>query len=159
MKVLLYMSPNGPVGNRIYTVLNKALQSGYLEIYNDIAGLKKRLCKSICDVGIAVLVAATQRELIDIISIRTQLSGLRIVLVLPDREKSTITQAHTLYPRFLTYADCDFSDLQLVVKKMTDHSSSYVPGENGAPNNTSYKGLEPPYMNTFDLKLKNGNIV
>jgi len=50
------------------------------------------------------------------------LRGLRteihVVLVIPDRKKSTIELAHLLLPRFLSQKESDFADLKIVLNKM-----------------------------------------
>ncbi|MCJ7779472.1 MAG: hypothetical protein MUQ27_01475, partial [Acidimicrobiia bacterium] len=40
--------------------------------------------------------------------IRDLLDRIRIILILPDRNKDTINKGHTLFPRFLTYVDGNF---------------------------------------------------
>jgi hypothetical protein len=46
------------------------------------------------------------------------MSAVRLVLVLPDEEDETIALAHGLRPRFVTYADGDYSELREVLQKM-----------------------------------------
>ncbi|NVM21185.1 MAG: hypothetical protein HWN68_05340 [Desulfobacterales bacterium] len=67
---------------------------------------------------IAVLITASREELSEILSIKDLIHNLRIILILPDRKSDTIAQGHTLRPRFLTYADSDFSEVAAVLDKM-----------------------------------------
>ena len=67
--------------------------------------------------SIAVLLASTQEELADILTIRNLLDDVRIIIILPDRDKETISKGYSLYPRFLTYVDSDFSWIAAVLKK------------------------------------------
>jgi hypothetical protein len=92
-----------------------------LEIHQSVDSLSQRLKKKTFDVGIAVLLASSKKELSDLLSIRNQLTDQRIILILPDREKGTISQGHSLYPRFLSYADSadsNFKDFTEVLVKM-----------------------------------------
>jgi hypothetical protein len=50
--------------------------------------------------------------------LRRLLIEIYIVLVIPDRKKSTIKLAHLLLPRFLSLANSDFTDLKIVLDKM-----------------------------------------
>ncbi len=54
----------------------------------------------------------------DLLAIRDFLSDIRMIVVLKDQEKDTITKAHRLYPRYITYADSDFIDVGAVLTKM-----------------------------------------
>jgi len=74
---------------------------------------------------IAVLLADTWADLEDILAIRALLDGIRIILILPDSNEQTVKQGFTLLPRFLTYADSDFSMAEAVLKKMlSNHRAS-----------------------------------
>ena len=50
--------------------------------------------------------------------LRGLLPEIYVVLVLPDRKKSTIKLAHRLLPRFLSQKESDFMDLKIVLNKM-----------------------------------------
>ncbi len=123
MKILFYTySMTGP-GKRVKKILKQLIPKKNLELHRKTEQLSRRIKKSSYDLDIAVLLAGSKKELSDILSIRNQLLDLRIVLILPDREEKTITQGHTLYPRFLSYVDSDFKDLQAVVNKMAGLSN------------------------------------
>ena len=51
------------------------------------------------------------------------LSGLRIILVLPDRKKETLDQAYKLYPRYICEANNQYKELFLIVEKITKNIS------------------------------------
>jgi hypothetical protein len=50
--------------------------------------------------------------------LRGLLTEIFIVLVLPDRKKSTVELAHLLLPRFLSQKNDNFMDLSKVLNKM-----------------------------------------
>ncbi len=50
--------------------------------------------------------------------LRGLLTEIYVVLVIPDRKKSTIELAHLLLPRFLSQKKDDFVDLSKVLDKM-----------------------------------------
>ncbi len=56
--------------------------------------------------------------------LRELLTEIYVVLVIPDRKKSTIELAHLLLPRFLSQRGSDFTDLRKVVSKMYTNSQS-----------------------------------
>ena len=70
------------------------------------------------NIEIVLLTARTKKELKELIGLREFLSDIRVILILPDRDHETISDAHALYPRFITYIDGDYSDLKAVLTKM-----------------------------------------
>ena len=118
MKVLFYSHATNGAAEKVKEILDELIPQKNLEIYRSIERLSLRLRQPTFDVGISVLLASAKKELSDLLSIRDQLLDLRIVLILPDHEDGTISQGHTLYPRFLTYSDGNFRDLQAVLNKM-----------------------------------------
>lgn len=69
---------------------------------------------------IAVIMVRKKEELGMILSLKDLLADVLIIVVLPDREKDTISQAHKLCPRFLTYMDGNFEEVASVLKKMIE---------------------------------------
>jgi hypothetical protein len=118
MNVLLYATETDGAGAQLQRAVEAVVPKKKTEVYRTIDGLSRRLRQPIYDVAVAVLFAATKKELSDILSIRGLLQDIRIILVLPDRDEETITKGHTLYPRFLTYADGDVLDVAAVLNKM-----------------------------------------
>ena len=46
------------------------------------------------------------------------LTDMRILLILPDRNKETVSAGHRLRPRYMSDADSDFEDVVAVVKQI-----------------------------------------
>ena len=72
---------------------------------------------------IAVLLAASQKELTEILSIRNLLDQLRLILILPDSNHDTITRGYSLFPRFLFHADTNFDWVTAVVYKILSNNN------------------------------------
>ena len=124
MNLLFYATGKKGTGKRLWN-LHQELASEYKgDFCRTIDTLSLKLRKSLGDLTIAVLLAESQEELLDILSIRDLLSGVRIILILPDRNEDTIRKGHSLYPRFLSYADGDFKDVAAVLAKMLEYMNS-----------------------------------
>jgi hypothetical protein len=121
MKVLFYSYSINGAGKKVKEIIDDLIPKKKLEIHQAVESLSQRLKKKTIDVGIVVLLASSKKELWDLLSIRDQLIDHRIILILPDREEGTISQGHSLYPRFLSYADSNFKDFAAVIKKMLTH--------------------------------------
>ncbi len=118
MKLILYSNGTNIAGKQLQQVIESMIPVKMREIYRTTESLSSRFRQpGITDI-IAVLFAASKEELSDILLIRKLLSDLRVILILPDRENETIKQGHTLYPRYVSYADTDFKDVAAVLRKM-----------------------------------------
>jgi len=71
---------------------------------------------------VVVLFAADWQDLVDILAIREFLVDVKIVLVLPDHRKETISAGHRLRPRYIGYADGSQEDVVAVLEKMLTQS-------------------------------------
>jgi len=116
MNVLIY-SP-GRQGERLETVIRDVVPDERLEVYETFQGFAERLRKPMDEIPVAVILAASQEDLLAILSISHLLCDVRFILILPDREDVTVAIGHTLRPRFMSYADTDFREVTAVLGKM-----------------------------------------
>lgn len=98
-------------------------------VKNVLSGHESKLCHSIRDLShclrqeighyrIAVLYLGTRRELSDIMPLSDYMEDMKLILVLPDGDPLTVSQAHRLRPRFITYIDNPFNNVGTVLKQM-----------------------------------------
>ncbi len=120
MTVLFYTTQSDLAAEQLQSLIEMLVLKDQLEMYRTFDDLSHRLCRPSNDLDIAVLAAANGEELLKILSLRDLLSDIRIILVLPDGKPDTISKAHTLGPRFLTYLDSDFGEVKSVLNKMLD---------------------------------------
>jgi hypothetical protein len=118
MNLLLYQSTNNGSGERLREVIHTLFSKEQTETYTSIEDLSFRLHQSMFDVDLAILLASSKSELLDLILLRDLLLGVRIILILPDKKRDTISRGHSLYPRYLSYVDSDFKDVAAVLDKM-----------------------------------------
>ena len=124
MNLLFYATGEKGTGKHLWN-LHQELASEYKgDFCRTIDTLSLKLRKSLGDLTIAVLLAESQEELLEFISIKNWLEDIRIILILPDREKDTISIGLKLYPRFFSYADSNLQDVDAVLKKMIGNINS-----------------------------------
>lgn len=125
MQLLFYASKNDKNENRLETAIRSATTGGTIEHFSSLSGLRNRLRSIVEPDSIMVLAAVDKSELLKMQAFRSMLTEIFIILVLPDRQKSTIRLAHLLRPRFISNLEDDFSDLNQIVSKMirTPHGS------------------------------------
>jgi len=118
VKILFYSTTSEELGKGIEEKLAMLAPEGGVEVYRSIKELAHGLHR-LCDHDtIAILRAQDREELLRIVSLRDLLQGVRIILLIPDREEETISLAHRLRPRFLGNSESDLSDTLSVLRKM-----------------------------------------
>ena len=124
INVLIYAASvdmDGMDGKYLKKLLKTLAVKNQPEIYFAIETLIERLRKPLGQNFIGILIPGDQRELSNLITIRHLFRDMRIILVLPDNEEATVSRGHYLRPRFLTYADSNFSDVIAVMDNMMTH--------------------------------------
>jgi hypothetical protein len=118
VKILFYSSKTQAPGVSIGESLRTLVQDERIETYRSIEDLANGLRQLLDPDAIVILQAGDRQELLRILSLRDLLQGVRIILLVPDREEETISLAHRLRPRFLASSESGFSDTMSVVRKM-----------------------------------------
>lgn len=120
MKVLFYSSSKTKVCKRALKTILTIIPEDFLEAYHTIRSLSGRLMEPLGDLSIAILWISNQKEFSSLLTIKDLLKDIRIILILPDREKTTVSKGHHLGARFSTYKDNDFSDVVAIIKNMVE---------------------------------------
>jgi predicted nucleotidyltransferase len=123
MTVLFYTTQSDLAAEQLQNVIELLVLKDQLEMCRTFDSLSRRLCRPSNHLDIAVLAAANGEDLLKILSLRDLLSDIRIILILPNGKPETISKAHSLGPRFLTYLDSNVEDLQGVLSKMLDNAT------------------------------------
>jgi hypothetical protein len=125
MQVLFYSSGDDQDEKRLEAAVYEVIPESKIELFKKLDDLRARLRKPVEPDSIAVLSALNRAELQQMQLLRRLPIEIYIVLVVPDRKKSTIKLAHLLLPRFLSLANSDFTDLKIVLDKMHMNSQRY----------------------------------
>ncbi len=118
MQLLIYSGGDSENNKRLETAVHKVIPKDRIELYKSLLDLKERLRTPVEPESVAVLSASNREELRQMQPLRRLLPELFVVLVIPDRKKSTIELAHLLLPRFLSRQSDDFEDLGKVLDKI-----------------------------------------
>ena len=118
MQLLCYSCGDGQNENRLEAAVHKVIPENKIELFKRLDDFRERLRMPIEPGSIAVLSASNREELQRMQLLRGLLTEIYVVLVIPDRKKSTIELAHLLLPRFLSQKDSDFTNLKIVLNKM-----------------------------------------
>ena len=122
MRLLFYSSGEDQNKARLEAAVHKVVPESKIELFQRLNDFRERLRMPIEPDSIAVLSASNREDLQQMQQLRGLLTGIYVVLVIPDRKKSTIELAHLLLPRFLSKKESDFADLKIVLNKMYRNS-------------------------------------
>jgi len=119
MNLFIYSSKSNGNVNRLHRQVESCNQGYDIETFNSVAHLSRRFCQPRAKwrETIVVLLAADRKDLANLLSIRDLLDDVRIILVLPDDKKETVSAGHLLRPRYISYADGKFEDVAAVLRK------------------------------------------
>ncbi|MFZ5452539.1 MAG: hypothetical protein ACOZF2_11850 [Thermodesulfobacteriota bacterium] len=133
-KLLLYAPLAENAGCRLTQAVTAVLPRQEVEVVQTLDALSHRLQQPLDGLELAVLLSASQRQLMDFLALKPLPDRLRIILVLPDSKPQTISLGHSLQPRFVTYIHSDFQDvaavLQKIVKSFPRRGSAYIAPHN-----------------------------
>lgn len=118
MNTLFYSSADDQNTKRLAAAVQRVIPENQIELFQRLDDFRARLRMSLEPNSIAVLSASSREELRKLQQLRELLTEIYVVLVIPDRKKSTIELAHLLLPRFLSQKKDDFVDLGKVLDKM-----------------------------------------
>ena len=118
MMLLLYAKARNGVSQELQQILNGRSSDACLETYSNLDDLFQRLRQPRLNLKIGVLSIGSDAELDRLLTIRELLSDMRLVLVLSDKDPQTVSKAHALAPRFITFTDAGIDPLVSVIEKM-----------------------------------------
>ena len=127
MAVILFIHQEAAQqGEALHTKMTQYFGANTIEAVHTITALTYILKQPAgCDQKVYVLLAESRHRLQELYCLFTLLDGRRIVLVLPDDTKATISLSHQFYPRFFTYSNTAYDDLCAVLYKMMNHTQTH----------------------------------
>ncbi len=133
LNLLFYTSSCGKIAKQVQAVAEALVPRDRLDICQTLGNLAHRLGRPGNIPDIAVLFACNTKELESFISLREFFSSIRILLIVPNRKRSTIERSHLLGPRYLGFSDGDVREVKAVLSKMLDRQLPKQPGFSGDP--------------------------
>ncbi len=118
MNLLVYTTLANGASQQLIKMIAKVAQRERTEIFNTPDSLTDRLVQIRKDRTIVILLVTHQKELSLLLSLCSFFEGFKLILILPDRKSQTMSRGHLLRPRYVSYADNDFSDVGAVLEKM-----------------------------------------
>ena len=117
--VLFIHQDSSKKGKALKTAIKNNVGGGESLTFQTVNKLESRLKKtSSTEKEILILLAESKTRLDELTSLIYLLENKRIILILPDDSKETISKASQFFPRFFTPISCKYDDLCSVINKM-----------------------------------------
>ncbi len=124
MNILCFASTVKMLEKASRAVMGLADQGVSIELFQSLDDLYRlRLCEPKKSDRILFLCLKNKKEIEQIAAMHDELTGAKVILVLPKRDKDAIKTAYRISPRFLAFADEDFSDISRIIEKMISHAA------------------------------------
>lgn len=117
MKLLLYANME-KTGQRLRKQIQSVVSNQDLESCSTVGILTERLRRPVGGLTPIVILTTNRKEFEKILSIRDLLRDLKIIIIIPNRKPETLSDAHKLYPRYISSIDEKFDNTVAVVIKM-----------------------------------------
>jgi hypothetical protein len=120
MKILIYASRHHGASQHLLASVRNLRDSHHCDCvhYDELPCLINALRHSRIGIRMAVLFPSNHNELARLVALKHLLFDLQIILILPNGKSRTLSHGHALRPRFISYADSDFSDVAAVSDKL-----------------------------------------
>ena len=118
LRIILYTGWQSPEWESLIERIEALAPGSRLEICDSLTTLSFRLRGPRKESTLAVLAPNNAEEVSRLAAFQDLFSNIRVILVLPDRKKTTIRHGHRMCPRFVTYQERGLKDVALVLNKM-----------------------------------------
>jgi hypothetical protein len=121
MNIVFYANGKDEVvSKRLQKVIERTVPQERLEIFQTYKDFSKRIQRLPRKIEVAVLLAQSNDQLLELVSLKDYLEDIRIILILPNMERETISKGHLLRPRFVDCTRENFSTVGAVLEKMIE---------------------------------------
>lgn len=118
MKSILYTDDMNDLGKTLEGRIQKELSGIEIVTLNSRTSLVQKMSQPLNRISVIIILVSSCEKLECLYSLVSLFENSRIILVLPDREKKTLTTGIRFNPTFISYADNEFKEICEVLKKI-----------------------------------------
>ncbi len=118
MRTVLYADEMNIMREEFDYKIQEELSGIEVQTSNSITTLSKILRQPMNRISVIVILISSNNELTDFINLVSFFDNIRVILILPDREKKTFSLGLKLYPSFISYIDNGANDTCAVLQKI-----------------------------------------
>ena len=124
MDIVIWSTPESRHLQRLLAALKTVLSGTEFKLFDSLDTLSQYLRFAITGQSLTILLAETAQDLEDLVSLEQLIHNAKLLLIIPDGGARNVVLGHTLRPRYLSYADGDFTDVAAVLERIFTFSES-----------------------------------
>ncbi len=118
MNLFFCSTTNGEIGDNLLSFIEKLVPKEKIKIFQEFNGFHRKLHQYRYVNPVAILLIANKEELLNILSFKDLLQGVRLVLILPDRKEDTIAIGQCVSPSLLCFSNSDLNEIYSMLVKI-----------------------------------------
>jgi len=135
VRFIFFSTQKGKKHEEILSFAEKLFLPSEISIHSKAKEFSKAVVEPGFDQRIILILAGSSDDLAQILPFRDLLENRPVILILPNSETDTMTQALSLYPRYIDYIQNDLKDVFPVLKKMVKKIHRQTEGEKSPTHN------------------------
>lgn len=116
--MIIYYQTNSRHGPRLTSAVEEVFPAEITLVCNSLEDVFILPDKPTVSHDLILLLAEDMQELARFTSYKSRFWGLKLILILPDKEATTLSLGCALFPKYIAETKSDFRDIQEVLKKM-----------------------------------------
>lgn len=119
MNIFYYSSKPGALGDELLCSVGPLVPPGSLEVFEGMDTFSERMRRLKDPRSVAMIVKPTRKDLRSLAELRGFMKETRILLVLPDQRRETISLALKVFPSFVGYSSEDIPSILSVLRQLS----------------------------------------
>lgn len=116
-QIIIFARQDSESSKKLPLIVKNNIRSEDFELCTSLKDFFKRF-RAPNNYSTVLLLIENHSDFDELFNVRDFFEGLRVFLILPDREEITISRGNMLFPRFVTYIDSDFDELSAIFRNV-----------------------------------------
>jgi hypothetical protein len=118
MKSVLYTKGRSDIAEKLIAIVSRQISETRIMVCNSIELLSNKLRQPLNNISVIILLITSRDELIQLNLMSSLFDNSRVILILPDRDKATLSLGFELKTSFVSYIDSDLQNVISVLKQI-----------------------------------------
>lgn len=118
MQVVLYENGTHETGYKLWNIIENQVPKDSTTLFKTIDSFSQKLRQPMNGISIAILLATSRDELLELVSLWELLDNIQVILVLSDRSTDTLSLGFQLRTSYISDVDGNLSDIESVLKQI-----------------------------------------
>ena len=124
MQVIAYLGKDSLEGRRLEETIRRAarIKARRVALCRTLRVLLEELQSSSRTATVVVLLAASRRALLNLLSFQKHLDRFPLIMIVPDAQEKTLAKVHRLKPRYVAMKGSGFADVEFMLARLLEQT-------------------------------------